>query len=113
LSKTYIKLDEAPEILQDKVKQVIDRHTDGKVLSVSVITLTPYIDKTIISTVYTAHIQISNYFTALRYSICSNSEWTDREVRENFMLAAEIIEFVKQCDWLQYGVREALNSGGS
>jgi hypothetical protein len=61
LGTTYIKLDEAPEILQDKVKQVIDRHTDGKVLSVSVITLTPYIDKTIISTVYTAHIQISNY----------------------------------------------------
>jgi hypothetical protein len=104
-------LDEVPEILHNRVMEIIGRYERPRIISISKFVTSPYKDKTVIRTTYTAHIQIGNYFLALKYGECSKSEWTDAAVTENGMIAAEIIEFVKQCDWLQYGVQEALKDG--
>ncbi|MDB5053267.1 MAG: hypothetical protein JWM44_1317 [Bacilli bacterium] len=113
MATNYINLDEVPEILQKRTQEVIERYESAKLLSVTMFISTPYKDKTITWMAYTVHFQIANYFLALKFGICSNPEWTDSKVTENGMIAAEIIEFVKQCDWLQYGVQEALQSGES
>jgi len=113
LSTTYIKLDEVPDILQKKVAEALVWQSYTKLLSVSIYVSTPYKDKSITETRYTAYVQTGNYFKSFSFAICSNPEWTDREVRSNGMIAAEIIEFVKRCDWLQSGVKEALSREGS
>jgi hypothetical protein len=113
LSTKYITLDDAPEILRQSVEEEMGRFPFAKLLSVTEYTSTPFKDKTVIETRYTAHIEIGNYFLVLKYSICSNPDWTDREVRESGMIAAEIIEFVKNSEMLQYGVRIALQEEGA
>lgn len=107
--KSYITLDEAPEILRNRVDDELNRYPGSKILSVSKCVSAPYKDKNAIETRYTVHMQVANYFEVYKYSVCSNPEWTDREVRRSGMIASEIIEFVKHCEWLQDGVRESIS----
>lgn len=101
MSTKYISLEEVPEILKTSLLDNFTQLPGSKLLSITEYTSTPYIDKSITDIRYTAHVQTGNYYQVFKYSVRSNPEWTDREVQNSGMIASEIIEFIKQCDWLQ------------
>jgi len=111
---TYISLEEAPEPLRKNVEEVLNAYREQKaeLLAVSRFESTPFKNKSIVNTRYSAYVQIANYFMILSFDVCTNPDWSSREVRESGMIAADIIEFVKRSEFLQYGVRQALREEG-
>ncbi|WP_274362729.1 hypothetical protein [Paenibacillus thermotolerans] len=113
--KSYIQLDEAPEILQKAVMKSIEtmsKYAESKVLCVTKTISAPYKDKSILCTTYNAYLETVNFLETFRYSECSKTEWTDQEVRKNAMNIGEIMEFVKHSEWLKDDVRRMLKNGG-
>lgn len=90
-----ILLDEAPVKLKEAVDGCLSDFADAKLLKIEHIKRTPYIDKSIIEDTYSAYLMYGNLFTVMKISVCSNQEWSDREVRKSSMIAGDIIKFVQ------------------
>lgn len=95
-----IELTDCPAILQEAVQKYIKEHKDAKIICISIAETTPYIDKSIISTAYNVSLEAVNYYTSLRFSVCSKEEWTDRAVSRDSMSTRQIIDIVNNSEWL-------------
>ncbi len=90
-----VELDSVPIKLKESVESYLESYSDVKLLAIEQVSTKPYVDKTIIQDTYSVYLNRGNLFTVMKISICSNPEWSDREVRENLMIAADITKFVE------------------
>lgn len=101
--REIIELRDCPVLLREKVNAYLERFPEVEILSVQKIHGTPYKDKSIIDTSYKVFTLQGNYFCVYKMSVCSKSEFSDRDVTQSCMIAGEIHEIVRLCpDWFKY-----------
>lgn len=89
------QFEQAPEILKNEVKGFLQDRKTAKLLGIEVIEFTPYKDKSIKETRYTAYIEDISLVATLTFDECSKPEWSSKEVEINKMFLSNIDFFLK------------------
>lgn len=91
---SYCELEQVPEILKNEVKEFLQDRKTAKLLGVEVIEFTPYKDKSIKETRYTAYIEDISLVATLTFDECSKPEWSSKKVEINKMFLSNVDFFL-------------------
>jgi len=89
------QFEQAPEILKNEVKEFLRDRKTAKLLGIEVIEFTPYKDKSIKETRYTAYIEDISFVATLTFDECSKPEWSSEKVEINKMFLSNVDFFFK------------------
>ncbi|HBV97433.1 MAG: hypothetical protein JL50_08320 [Peptococcaceae bacterium BICA1-7] len=95
----YLELENVPDLLKSEVNKYLRDNENSKLLAIKAVESCPYIDKSIISTRFSALFENGNLLTVLHLSLCSKEEWSDEKVYKNQMIVGDIIEFIDHSLW--------------
>lgn len=95
-----------PTKLQEAVNRYLETYTGSKVLTIETYQSTPYKDKAIINTRYSAYLEYGNLLTVLSITDCTKPEWSDSEVKESSMIAGDIQVFIENSWWFSKQIKK-------
>lgn len=105
-----LKLEETPEKFQTAVnKQIVDNAKyHPKLLVIKAYKNTPYIDKSIVSTIYKAYLEIFNALVVVGHEEISKPEWNNREPWTSELILGDIDIFVRYSETARNVCKEAI-----
>lgn len=89
------ELEQVPEFLKKEVRKFLRDRKNARLLGVEVREFTPYKDKAVKETRYTAYVEDISLVATLTFDECSKAEWSSRKVEVNKMFLNNIDFFLK------------------